>query len=248
MTKKASPDDPKIIRLAPDEEPLDPFGDPSKLVMSQDFAREAGVEKLLTVVPVRKPKPHEFVQVHPNQQFRLTPTAIVDLKDEGEVYFVLPHLAQDLMGEYRMMTLHLAITRQGVVFIWPVPLPDASSGRKQIWAESVNEAAAQAMRAWVRVKWNKALGAYEITKAASWLSLQSGRIGRSAKCSRSRFAAASSTRSTTPWCAACAGSNSLVGPRSSGRGRWADRVACLPWRPSGKRAADVLAPGDVACC
>ena len=167
MTKKASPDDPKIIRLAPDEEPLDPFGDPSKLVMSQDFAREAGVEKLLTVVPVRKPKPHEFVQVHPDQQFRLTPTAIVDLKDEGEIYFVLPHLAQDLMGEYRMMTLHLAITRQGVVFIWPVPLPDASSGRKQIWAESVNEAAAQAMRAWVRVKWNKALGAYEITKAAS---------------------------------------------------------------------------------
>jgi hypothetical protein len=58
MISTATPSD------KPDEE--DPFADPSKLVMSQDFARQTGVEKLLTIVPVRKPAKHDWVRVHPD--------------------------------------------------------------------------------------------------------------------------------------------------------------------------------------
>src|SRR5919106_939719 len=143
----------------------DPFADPSKLVISQDFARQAGVEKLLTMVPVRKPAKHDFVRVHPDPACRMSPAGVIDLREEREMYLVLPHLAQDLVGEYRFMTLYLAINRQGVPFIWPVPLPEPGQGRKNAWAESGHDAAAFAMKSWVRVIANMSLGAYEIRRA-----------------------------------------------------------------------------------
>ena len=74
----------------PSEIPEDPFADLSKLVMSQDFERQAGVEKLITVVPIRKPKRHEFIRVHPDSEFRMSPAGIIDLKEEREQYLVLP--------------------------------------------------------------------------------------------------------------------------------------------------------------
>jgi hypothetical protein len=144
----------------------DPFSDLSKLVMSQDFARQAGVEKLLTVVPVRKPAKHDFVRVHPDPEFRMSPAGIIELREEREMYLVLPHLAVELAGEFRFMTLYLAVNRQGVPFIWPVPLPEAG-GRKSLWAESGHDAAGYAMKSWVRVTANMSLGAYEIKRATT---------------------------------------------------------------------------------
>ena len=51
----------------------------------------------------------------------MSPAGVVELKESREAYLVLPHLANDLAGEYRFMTLYLAVNRQGVPFIWPVP-------------------------------------------------------------------------------------------------------------------------------
>jgi hypothetical protein len=150
-------------------DPSDPFADPSKLVMSQDFARQTGVEKLLTIVPVRKPAKHDWVRVHPDPEFRMSPAGIIDLREEREAYLVLPHLAVDLSGEYRFMTLYFAVNRQGVPFIWPVPLPE-EGGRKNLWAESGHEAAAHAMKSWVRVTANMSLGAYEIKRAPTMIA------------------------------------------------------------------------------
>jgi hypothetical protein len=180
MTKRRLPEDPPVAQVAPEPEPpssplgngatnpadLDPFADPSKLVMSQDFARQAGVEKLLTVVPVRKPLKHDFVRVHPDPAFRMSPAGIIELREEREAYLVLPHLAVELAGEYRFMTLYLAVNRQGVPFIWPIPLPE-EGGRKNLWAESSHEAAGYAMKSWVRVTANMSLGAYEIKRATT---------------------------------------------------------------------------------
>ena len=147
-------------------EDLDPFADPSKLVISQDFGRAAGVEKLLTVVPVRKPLKHDFVRVHPDPGFRMSPAGIVELREEREVYLVMPHLAAELAGEYRFMTLYMAVNSKGVPFIWPIPLPE-EGGRKNLWAESGHEAAAHAVKSWVRVTANMSLGAYEIKRATT---------------------------------------------------------------------------------
>jgi hypothetical protein len=64
----------------------DPF-DPANLRLSQSFVETAGVKKLLTTVPVRKPSPQDFVRVHPSPEY-CDNFPIVELKDEREEYIV----------------------------------------------------------------------------------------------------------------------------------------------------------------
>jgi hypothetical protein len=152
--------------IEPDQtaKPADPF-DLTNLRLDQSFVESAGVKKLLTTVPVRKPNPQDFVRVHPNPEYQAV-LAVIELKDDRELYLVLPSVARELSGEFAMATIYTAINRQGVLFLWPVRLP-APDGRILEWHRSASEAADLAMRRWIRVKANMALGAYEIFEAAS---------------------------------------------------------------------------------
>jgi hypothetical protein len=64
------------------------------------------------------------------------------------------------------MTLFTAINRQGVLFLWPVRLPDPD-GKQLEWHRSLREAAEIAITRWVRVKADTNLGAYRIAVAES---------------------------------------------------------------------------------
>ena len=66
-------------------------------------------------VPVRKPNRQDFVRVHPDPTYRLTPAAIIEVKEDREVYLVTPNMAQELPGEFAAATLFTAINRQGVL-------------------------------------------------------------------------------------------------------------------------------------
>src|SRR6516225_3702052 len=88
-----------------------PF-DPAALRLDQSFADTVGVTKLLTTVPVRKPNRQEFVRVHPDPAYRLTPAAIIEVKEDREVYLVTPNMARDLPGEFAVATLFISINRQ----------------------------------------------------------------------------------------------------------------------------------------
>ena len=154
-------DDKTPLRLV---QPPDPF-DPDTLRLDQTFTEGASVKKLLTTVPVRKPNPQDFVRVHADPAYRLT-TALIELRDDREVYLVPPALALELVGEFAAYQLFTTINRQGVVHLWPVRLP-ASDGRQLEWHRSAAEAVELAMGRWIRVKANMALGAYEIFEAAS---------------------------------------------------------------------------------
>ena len=140
------------------------FGDLSKLRLDQSFANTAGVKKLLTTVPVRKPNRQDFVRVHPDPDHRLTPAAIIELKEDRETYLVTPDIALGLPGEFGVATLYTAINRQGVLHLWPVKLP-GPDGKHNEWHRSAAEAAERAMHKWVRVNANMSLGAYEISEA-----------------------------------------------------------------------------------
>jgi hypothetical protein len=152
----------ELVRLAP-AEPLDPF-DPAALRLDQSFTETAGVKKLLTTVPVRKPNSQDFVRVHPHEGYRLL-AAIIEFKEDREHYLLQPEIARALPGEYTMSTLYTTINRQGVVHLWPVRLP-ASDGRINEWHRSAAEAAERAQTRWIRVKANMALGGYEMVEAA----------------------------------------------------------------------------------
>ena len=146
----------------------DPF-DLASLRLNPSFLETAGVKKLLTTVPARKPSPQEFFRVHPAPEFREN-FALIDLKDDCEDYLVLQKLVPELIGEVVYKTIFTAINRQGVVFLWAIRLPAPDARRSDNWARSAREAAEFATGQWVRVKSNMSLGAYEITVADSFMA------------------------------------------------------------------------------
>jgi hypothetical protein len=141
--------------------------DPARLRLTQDFAATAGVRKLLTTVPVRKPNRQEFVRVHPSDDYRLE-TAVLELKEERETYLVAPALWPELPGELTPKVIYTTLNRQRVLTLWPIRLP-GEDGRIDEWNASALEAAAMARRRWVRVAANMGLGAYEVFEATGAL-------------------------------------------------------------------------------
>ena len=146
----------------------DPF-DPGRLRLSQDFSATLGVKKALLTVPVRKPAKEWWVQTHPEESYRLQ-TAVLELKEDREIYLVDPILWPELATEstFSPRALFTSITRQGVVFLWPVRLP-GPDGRLDEWNRSALEAATRAQGQWVRVAANMHLGAYEVFEASPGL-------------------------------------------------------------------------------
>ena len=136
--------------------------------LSPDAAATAGTREVLRHVPVRKPNRTEFARVHPDADMQLETGVFVD-REEREVYFVVPELRAELAGELKPVLLVTAISRQGVVFLWPVPLPD-EGGRWNAWAETAREAYELAKTEWVRLAADMSLGAYRVYQAEGQLS------------------------------------------------------------------------------
>jgi hypothetical protein len=145
-------------------ETLDPFR-PENLRLSQSALHVAAAKKLLTTVPVRKPHKQDFVRVHPTEMENV---ALMEF--EREFYLIVPAVLPELSdSEYFTATLHVAINRQKVVFLWPVRLPGLD-GKQMEWHVSAAEAATRAMSNWVRMTANMDLGAYEIFEARAIIS------------------------------------------------------------------------------
>ena len=127
----------------------DPLADISRFRLSQDFAASLGVKKRLITVPVRKPDRQWFVRAHPSEEYRLQ-TAVLEIREDNESYLVVPELISSISTELIAKVLFTSINRQGVLFLWPIRLPD-ESGKIDAWNGSALAAAEQATRRWVRV-------------------------------------------------------------------------------------------------
>src|SRR5262245_31846532 len=127
----------------------DVFGDIAALRLSQDFAANLGVKKALLTIPVRKPAKEWFVRTNPAMRID---TAVLELKEDREMYLVAPSLWPELASEstFGPRALYAAMNRQGVLFIWPVRLP-GPDGKLDNWNRSALEAAALPGTKWVRV-------------------------------------------------------------------------------------------------
>jgi hypothetical protein len=133
------------------------------LRLTQDFVETAGVKKLLTTVPVRKPSKQDYIRVHPSPEFRAD-VALLELNDDHETYLLTPAMAQELPGEFHMARVYTVINRQNVLFLWPVKLP-GPDGRQLEWHRSAAKAAEIGKTKWIRVSPNMSLRAYEIFEA-----------------------------------------------------------------------------------
>ncbi|WP_206352087.1 hypothetical protein [Tautonia rosea] len=150
---------------APVSDP-DPF-DPARLRLSQDFGASLGVRKVLTRVPVDKPNKSWWVRTHPDPAFRL-PTGLLETGDDRERYLVDPNLWPELAAEptFSPVMLVTSVSRNGVVFLWPIKLP-GPDGKPNPWHQSALDAAERARSSWVRVYANMALGAYSVDESTA---------------------------------------------------------------------------------
>jgi hypothetical protein len=147
----------------------DPF-DPARLRLSQDFASTVGVKKALLTVPVRKPAKEWFIRVHPDMDYRIE-TAVVELKEEREIYLVDPGLWDALAGEatFGPRQLLTSINRQGTLFLWPIRLP-GPDGKIDDWNRSALAAGKLAQGGWVRLTANLNAGHYDVFVATASLA------------------------------------------------------------------------------
>jgi hypothetical protein len=133
--------------------------------LPSDFGAIAGVQKVLTMVPVHKPRPQAFVRVHPDPGWTMV-VAVVEMKADNDTYLVLPELYSALAQEARVKQLYTGTTRDGNPFVWLVNMP-GPDGRIDTWSQSAHAGANLAKKHWVRMKSNTDMGAYEVQQALS---------------------------------------------------------------------------------
>jgi hypothetical protein len=137
--------------------------DLSSLRMTQDFGSMVGVKKVITTIPVHKPHKQDFVRIRPGDDYQIS-TAVIEMKEDRETFLIAPELWNELPGEIIPKIFLTGMTRQGVLFLWPIRLPNAD-GRHDNWNRSALEAAELAKRKWVKVVSNMSLGGYEVYEA-----------------------------------------------------------------------------------
>jgi hypothetical protein len=81
---------------------LNPFADLKKLLLPQNFTETAGVKKILSTVPVKRPDKQDFIRVHPGEDYRASPVGLIVLKTERETYFVTPDMSLELANEFTL--------------------------------------------------------------------------------------------------------------------------------------------------
>jgi hypothetical protein len=145
----------------------DPF-DPLSLRIDLAMGPELGVKRALLHVPIRKPNRQEYFRTRPDADYRMH-VAIIELKEEREIYVLVPEVAAALPGETRVVDLRLCVTRTGSMYLWPVPLP-TPDGRENAWHKTAREAAEIAENKWVRMAANMGAGCYDVFTAPEALS------------------------------------------------------------------------------
>jgi hypothetical protein len=133
------------------------------LVLDGDVTDTVAVTKHLDKIPIRKPSKQTWFRVHTDPELIWNAT-VIEIKDDNEFYVVPSALRKELVGEHVAVTFYTAINRQGVVFLWPVRLPDDDGKDMDCWS-SQREHAEYAKTKWTRIVWNKSLRAYEKSTA-----------------------------------------------------------------------------------
>jgi len=137
------------------------------LRLPTNYGANLGVKKLLSIIPVCKPRKNQFFRTNQSAEMKF-PTTILELKEIGETYVVTPDVAQNISELVRPVELFAAIDRQNNVFLIPVPLPDESGNRNQ-WHESLLAAIENSKKNWTKISANRHINGYDILEAQAVL-------------------------------------------------------------------------------
>ena len=139
------------------------LADLQALRLPANYGATLGVKKLLTTVPVGKPKKPQFFRTNASDEMTFG-AMFLEQKEARESYLVQPDVAQEISELVRPVMLHAAIDRQNNVFLIPVPLP-GEGGTRNPWHESLAQAVELAKLKWLRVTANMHTGSYDVYEA-----------------------------------------------------------------------------------
>jgi hypothetical protein len=130
--------------------------------LSPEDTAGLGSVKIITTVPVRKPRKQEFFRCHPDANMTLTAMLITD-EEDGAAYFVAPGMRNEgvLANSVKPTLLQLAVLRSGAVFIWPLTLPSVDGGDGRSWHESALKAKEIAKAKWLRIVADRSISGYQ---------------------------------------------------------------------------------------
>ncbi len=140
----------------------------SALRLAANYGATLGVKKLLTRVPVGKPKKSNFFRVHVSEEMAFQ-GMLLEQKEANESYLVLPNIAQEISELVSAVQLYAAIDRHNNVSLIPVPLP-GEDGNRNPWHESLAQAVEMSKLNWIRITANMSLGGYDVFAAQASLS------------------------------------------------------------------------------
>jgi len=112
-----------------------------------------GVKAHPTTLPVRKPNKNEFVRIREGDEFTMPATLITDGERGDTEYIVTGEMCGHpiVVEQARHVNLFLAINRQGVEFLWSVPIPGSNGRPPMEWHLSHEEAATLAHTKWIKM-------------------------------------------------------------------------------------------------
>lgn len=136
--------------------------------VSTDLINEKSV---LVHLPVRKPQPREYFRMCDNPAMSINMGVFIH-KVEGqigeEVYYILPGSPAEryleAKEEMRTVQIVLCVNRHRVWFLWALPV-HGGDGPVPGYISSARTVAHAALSKWVRLKWRRALGAYDLQVA-----------------------------------------------------------------------------------
>ena len=133
------------------------------LRLPANYGAGLGVKKILSHVRVGRPNKTTFFRARRGGEWQFC--AAIYQAEADEVYIVDAAVQGAVEGSpFRYVTLHAAITRNGDVFLIPVPLP-GEDGRRNPWHQSLDEAVVHSSDHWVRILANMLNGAYDVYEA-----------------------------------------------------------------------------------
>jgi hypothetical protein len=124
-----------------------------------------GAKPIFYNIAVRKPNKQEFFRVNTDPEYSFQ-CGILELKDEREHYLVTPNMIPEMAEDVRVVELTLCTSRQGVPFLWPIPMPD-ETGRLNPWHQSAREASEFARKKWIRMIADMSAGSYSLHEASA---------------------------------------------------------------------------------
>ena len=137
----------------------DPFN-AKALRLPPAFEHNAGVRKVISTIPVRKPHSQEWIRVHSGEDFSDN-FGVIILKEENEYYLLHPNLVGAYENEMTRVRIFTVMSMNKNLFMWPCKLPGSGHKNADSWNNSAIEAAEVAMKRKARVQANKAINAYE---------------------------------------------------------------------------------------